>query len=325
MAEKKYHISPKTGRPNLCEATIKDCPVGGAHFATKDEAREYGEKVLKEEYGETSSLSKGSKKNQTMKETVKSPESIIPAPYSMREMSEWEIETYIHNAADYEYETTDYYDEYAIVNPDTAKINKIDTEFLARSFMKTPVGHTAEEDVKQLKEYLDSLELNDTTNYSIDVSNGYYGEVDAFVEYVGEHDIQEKINEFYYAKDNAIDSYGVLEYVRSKGQATKGLKPIDAIKEQLKNENDGKNSIIVNRANRVISKQVNIKDIEIPANKHYDGAESREIESKNDSKDIAGVVVYKPEAKKYILVDGYHRLKGLNDKGRKRGNYIVLS
>ena len=37
----KYHISPTTGRPNLCHATVRACPVGGEneHYGTKEEAQ----------------------------------------------------------------------------------------------------------------------------------------------------------------------------------------------------------------------------------------------------------------------------------------------
>lgn len=38
----KYHISPTTGRPNLCTANKRPCPVGGAddHYPTKEAARQ---------------------------------------------------------------------------------------------------------------------------------------------------------------------------------------------------------------------------------------------------------------------------------------------
>lgn len=37
----KYHISPTTGRPNQCTASVRTCPVGGAgdHFNSKEEAK----------------------------------------------------------------------------------------------------------------------------------------------------------------------------------------------------------------------------------------------------------------------------------------------
>lgn len=42
----KYHISPETGRPNICRATVKPCPLGGEgdHYPSKEEAREAYEK-----------------------------------------------------------------------------------------------------------------------------------------------------------------------------------------------------------------------------------------------------------------------------------------
>lgn len=37
----KYHVSPSTGRPNICRATKRPCPIGGQneHYSSKDEAR----------------------------------------------------------------------------------------------------------------------------------------------------------------------------------------------------------------------------------------------------------------------------------------------
>lgn len=67
---KKYHISPKTGRPNLCKAEVMDCPVGPAfdgevagnlpHFETKEEARAYVETKNREKYGDFSTVKKQS-------------------------------------------------------------------------------------------------------------------------------------------------------------------------------------------------------------------------------------------------------------------------
>lgn len=47
----KYHISPSTGRPNLCHASVRTCPVGGAedHYASKEEARAGFEEKMKQE------------------------------------------------------------------------------------------------------------------------------------------------------------------------------------------------------------------------------------------------------------------------------------
>lgn len=42
----KYHVSPDTGRPNICRAEKNDCPVGGTHYASKDDARAGYEKEM---------------------------------------------------------------------------------------------------------------------------------------------------------------------------------------------------------------------------------------------------------------------------------------
>jgi len=57
----KYHISPESGRPNICRAEKQDCPVGGSHFDNKADAKAYAETQLKEEHG--GSFGKLSKKS----------------------------------------------------------------------------------------------------------------------------------------------------------------------------------------------------------------------------------------------------------------------
>jgi hypothetical protein len=57
----RYHISPRTGLPNICRAkSANSCPIVGAdgdHFDSKQEARDYTEKSLSKEHG-IKSLSK---------------------------------------------------------------------------------------------------------------------------------------------------------------------------------------------------------------------------------------------------------------------------
>ena len=57
----RYHISPRTGLPNICRAkSANSCPIVGAdgdHFDSKEDAREHTEKSLSREHG-IKSLSK---------------------------------------------------------------------------------------------------------------------------------------------------------------------------------------------------------------------------------------------------------------------------
>lgn len=47
----KYHISPSTGKPNICRAHTKPCPIGGAdeHYGSKQEAQQAFEKSMSDQ------------------------------------------------------------------------------------------------------------------------------------------------------------------------------------------------------------------------------------------------------------------------------------
>jgi len=50
---KRYHVNPKTGNPNICQAKIGFCPFGAdePHYLSKDEARKATENKYNEVYG----------------------------------------------------------------------------------------------------------------------------------------------------------------------------------------------------------------------------------------------------------------------------------
>lgn len=49
-----YHISPKTGKPARCFATVRACPVGGPHYPTKEAAFKGNHATLSESLTKTS-------------------------------------------------------------------------------------------------------------------------------------------------------------------------------------------------------------------------------------------------------------------------------
>lgn len=53
----KYHID-KNGKPALCRATVRNCPLGGeeSHFDTVEEAQSYADEVNKDKFGLMSEL-----------------------------------------------------------------------------------------------------------------------------------------------------------------------------------------------------------------------------------------------------------------------------
>lgn len=57
----KFHVNPDTGENNQCKARFRPCKYGtngDNHYGTEGEAKEAGEKILKEKYGSISSLKK---------------------------------------------------------------------------------------------------------------------------------------------------------------------------------------------------------------------------------------------------------------------------
>lgn len=46
----KYHINRNTGRVGICRATVRECPIGGEHFNTKEEAVKNKEYILKNNF-----------------------------------------------------------------------------------------------------------------------------------------------------------------------------------------------------------------------------------------------------------------------------------
>lgn len=59
----KYHVNQNTGRPNLCKASKKPCPVGGEHFPNKEAAQNHIEEELKKANYSFATVSKKSDKN----------------------------------------------------------------------------------------------------------------------------------------------------------------------------------------------------------------------------------------------------------------------
>lgn len=66
----KYHVNPKTNRPNICKADKQGCPLskeGAKHFDNKDDARAYAEKSLGEKSNFMQSSSKKTPANSANK------------------------------------------------------------------------------------------------------------------------------------------------------------------------------------------------------------------------------------------------------------------
>lgn len=80
----RYHVNPKTNRPNVCRANKKGCPLqaqGAPHFENKEDAHEYIEKTLAEKNNITASKSKGTNKKEARERFALMQKYAIPSKY----------------------------------------------------------------------------------------------------------------------------------------------------------------------------------------------------------------------------------------------------
>lgn len=163
--------------------------------------------------------------------------------------------------------------------------------------------------------------------------DGYYGHESIIV--TPPKELLNAYNTWYYNQPNAVDSLGLLSYARSKGLDTSGYSPLSAIKAQLRAENNGKRIKSIENADFVQRKRIGLSSIVIPNMRHYENVEARELQLPpapnpngrfrpgEEPPLFSGVLVERDG--RYILADGYHRLKWARENGKRMGHFIVLS
>lgn len=158
-------------------------------------------------------------------------------------------------------------------------------------------------------------------HYQWDVEYGYY---EGDVPYATPpSDFTPSLEDWYWSQPNAIDGEGALQYVRGKGYETTGLKPAEAVKKMLDEEN-GLKLKWLDQAKSLNCRAVPVASIRVNT-KHYEAVEPRKpIPAIKGEKVIDGVLHYS-EKEGYRLLDGYHRLKANNKEGKKEGIYLILS
>lgn len=173
-------------------------------------------------------------------------------------------------------------------------------------------------------QYAESQRWDNPENFFVDRSWGYYNEIEVSIELRPE--FLAEVQSHYYRLDNATDQDRVLPYVRGKGYPTEGKSPVEALKAQLKAENNNQSHRRVDNSTEVNVQSVQFQKIIIPATAHYENVIPSEPQAPvPDIPKIAGVVVANNDGT-YTLVDGYHRTKFIRqDRRRRSATYFVLS
>jgi hypothetical protein len=167
----------------------------------------------------------------------------------------------------------------------------------------------------------DSLDMNNPDLYEISTSNGYYGqEFDIYLD----SEAAEALQSWYYSKNNAKDVSGALEYCRSKGLDTTGLTPLSALKAQLFSEKK-RLSDAVSSATRLQHGRVQVKDLDVGSLSKLAESQPRPSVSFNHGTNFDGVALRGKRGEKDKLIDGFHRVHNLIEKGKREGLFLIIS
>lgn len=307
----KYHFSTRTHKVGVCGATKRACQFG-QHFSTAAEA--------------ASQVASTALTPATIEGITKPPIVLSPSPYTEPDSRAYlsydydydyygEMEDYYGLGYDYYSDEPSYGDSYSVY--DNLHLTSIDAEQSIKTIFNVPADHELPEDIHKM---IQDNGWNDKYNWSIHAEPDYYGETAVVTP---PSDMFPKLTEWYWSQDNAVDKDGILHYVRSKGTETKGCSPLDAIKKQLAEENEGRSNRLVENANNIKVSNLSLNRLSIPHASRLDRVEPRAPKDYENKAGIAGIIVRTRDA--YRLVDGYHRLKDLKNANKYKGKYIVLS
>lgn len=320
-----FHINPETGNAGRCVATFK-CEYGDIekdHYPTAAEARKAYEKRM-EDQAQAEEDARQTKAAKRLGEPI-----ILPTLKPITGSG------YVSTGLDYDYDRTYNHPEdedicrCSVIEDVQIKGWSDDGEGLAE-YARDRLGLGRDEPLPEgLKEDLAPFVTNfNSSDYEPEISGGYYGE--EFSGIKGPQELEDVIEDHYYAQPDAGGPENILTYLRAKGYDTTGKRPLEAIKGALQAENNGKLIAKVDRARKWRTADINLSNIALPSESQRKAGEAdpRALTGpygrKAPSGDIAGVVLQKSDGS-YELIDGYHRMGWLKANGKRRKKYLILS
>jgi len=322
----RFHVNPETGEVGACSASFR-CPFGDMtteHYPSKEEARKSFEARMTTERDKEAAKEKA-KAARRLGAPIVTPSNGLSVP---------------GNDARYglDYETDEHYDHdqdsdlcrCRTITGVTIKGWDNDGEGLsdfAKSQLGLPWNEPLPEELRdKLQPFVDNFHSDD---FGYEVSGGYYGE--ELQSITAPKELVNVLEDYYYGKDDASGPENILGYLRGKGYATAGEKPLEAIKGALQAENGGRKNAKVEKARKWRSGSIGIKDIVLPSASQVEAGEKdprpmeNPVGAKKNSRDLyAGVVLQRKDGS-YELIDGYHRLAWLKSNSKRRAKYLVLS
>lgn len=201
------------------------------------------------------------------------------------------------------------------------------------NFVKSSLGLKHNETLpKDLKESLTPFSDFSTIQHDFDaqIAGGYYGEELGAIK--APPALMAVLENYYYSKDDAAGPENIFVYLREKGYATAGERPLEAIKGALRAENNGRKIMKVEKAKKWRAGKIQLSSIATPSSSQLAAAKNdprppvsvmgTKVEQQRNQ--ILGVVL-EVAPNRYELIDGYHRYAFSKNANKKSGRYIVLS
>lgn len=314
-----FHLNPTTGVAGKCRATVS-CPFGDLdkdHYATAAEARIAYETSMA---GRTVASAK----------TLSAPIHIKPTNLRFENLNR------AGDFIEYDYDVArdcwtngcdsicrcSTIENFEAIGWSSSDPN--DIESFARSALGMPYSEPFPAELKaKLAPYRDFSKIKD--DFLPIIENGYYGEELAGVE--GADDVMKVLEDYYYSQPNAMGPHNILAFLRGKGYDTTGERPVEALKNFLRAENEDHVNLAVENADVFALRRVDFSTINARSKSRVKDAalDPRKPAPEKPSgftHEISGIVVQ--DHRGYTLVDGYRRRAFYSTTKRKAGTYIVL-
>lgn len=315
----KYHFSTKTNMTGVCKADKKACQYKS--YDTLAEAK------MEETLHRAATATPNTPPPGVTKPPVILEPSLYKEPTDVEGEAVWDYDNvystsdpyygddeddYYHEGYDYYNDGGGFYEQY-----ENLRLTSVDAETTVKHMLQVNAADALPAELKQL---IKDNKWDDIENWGVHTEPSYDREIPVVDKPEG---MFNEVQKWYWNQPNAEDKKGVLNYVRSKGTETAGLTPLEAIKKQLAEENPGKRHRGVENAATVDQRKIRLADIFVPKPARLRDVDGQPAVDHQNKVGLSGVVLKQGDS--YRLVDGYHRLKDLNDKNRVTGRYLILS
>jgi hypothetical protein len=184
--------------------------------------------------------------------------------------------------------------------------------------LRATFGFESELDIPEdLIKEASNLELDSMDSYDLEEVPDYYGPT---IEVKMRPDIFKELEEYYYAKPNAVDSFNYLDYARRHGVDTTGKNPVEALKEQARINSGIELPEEVIKAEKAKLKELPFTKIQVDENMKLRPGEGKHLGSYEPAR-IAGIVYHQKNVG-YVLLSGNDVVK--DRRGPKKGTFIEL-